>query len=197
MSTRHARPRLDERLEAVRLEEPEPSCPHICEWPGCQAAGEFRAPRGRHQLRDFMLLCLEHVREYNLGWNYFSGMSEDEVEAHRRADSTWHRPSWPFGATVTNDEWRDPFDLFEAGFAQKRQTRNPSDWRHDLDPTTVQMMSVLALEPGFNLEELKDRYKQLAKANHPDLHQGDKAAEERLKKIIEAYKYLKETCDQI
>ena len=196
MSTRHARPRLHERLEAVRLEEPEAACPQICEWPDCKAAGEFRAPRGRHQLRDFMLLCLKHVREYNLGWNYFSGMSEAEVEAHRRADSTWHRPSWPFGATMTNGDWRDPFDLFEEGFGQKRQTRDPSDWRHDLDATTVQMMSVLALEPGFTLEELKDRYKQLAKANHPDLHQGNKEAEERLKKIIEAYNYLKEACVQ-
>ena len=38
--------------------------------------------------------------------------------------------------------------------------------------------------------ELKARYKQLAKRHHPDLHGGDKRAEERLKLINEAYTYL-------
>jgi len=40
--------------------------------------------------------------------------------------------------------------------------------------------------------ELKRRYKNLAKEHHPDLHGGDKAAEERLKLINEAYTFLLE-----
>jgi DnaJ-class molecular chaperone len=51
-------------------------------------------------------------------------------------------------------------------------------------------MDRLDLAGGFTLFELKRRYKQLAKKHHPDLHGGDKAAEERLKLINEAYTYL-------
>jgi curved DNA-binding protein CbpA len=52
------------------------------------------------------------------------------------------------------------------------------------------MMAVLQLEVGFTLDELKRRYKTLVKRHHPDLHGGDRAAEERLKQINEAYTYL-------
>ena len=52
------------------------------------------------------------------------------------------------------------------------------------------MLAVLDLPPDVTLKELKARYKQLAKRHHPDLHGGDKKAEERLKLINEAYTYL-------
>jgi curved DNA-binding protein CbpA len=38
---------------------------------------------------------------------------------------------------------------------------------------------------------LKARYKELVKRHHPDAHGGDKAAEERLKVINQAYSTLK------
>ncbi len=52
------------------------------------------------------------------------------------------------------------------------------------------MLRVMDLEPGVGRDELKARYKQLVKKHHPDLHGGDKKAEERLKLINEAYTYL-------
>ena len=52
------------------------------------------------------------------------------------------------------------------------------------------MLERLELAGQVTLAELKRRYKQLAKKHHPDLHGGDKAAEERLKLINEAYTYL-------
>jgi DnaJ-class molecular chaperone len=51
-------------------------------------------------------------------------------------------------------------------------------------------MRRLGLEPGFTLDELKRRFKALAKRHHPDLNGGDRAAEARLREIIEAYRYL-------
>ena len=47
--------------------------------------------------------------------------------------------------------------------------------------------------PGVTRMELKTRYKKLVKLHHPDLHGGDKKAEERLKLINEAYTYLLES----
>ena len=49
---------------------------------------------------------------------------------------------------------------------------------------------VLGLEKGASAEDIKKAYRKLAKANHPDLHPGDKAAEERFKEINEAYEVL-------
>ncbi len=52
------------------------------------------------------------------------------------------------------------------------------------------MLAVLDLAPDATRQELKARYKQLVKRHHPDLHGGDKKAEERLKLINAAYTYL-------
>jgi hypothetical protein len=131
------------------------------------------------------------VRDYNQSWNYFAGMNEDEIEAHRRADFTWHRPSWRFGGVGATGEasFHDPFGFFAEGGPASGGTRSepaPPPGR------AMRMMAVLDLEPGFTLVELKARYKALVKRHHPDLHGGDRDAEERLKLINEAYNYLRE-----
>ncbi|MCB1990477.1 MAG: J domain-containing protein [Geminicoccaceae bacterium] len=159
-----------------------------CEWPGCAERGDFPAPRSPQALRAFLWLCLEHVRDYNRSWNYFAGMNEDEIEAHRRADFTWHRPSWRFGGVGAAGEapFHDPFGFFADGGpgAGSRPEPTPPPGK------PMRMMAVLDLEPGFTLVELKARYKTLVKRHHPDRHGGDRDAEERLKAINEAYTYL-------
>lgn len=49
---------------------------------------------------------------------------------------------------------------------------------------------VLGIKKGASDEEIKKAYRKLAKQNHPDLHPGDKEAEERFKEINEAYSIL-------
>ena len=49
---------------------------------------------------------------------------------------------------------------------------------------------VLGLQKGASAEEIKKAYRKLAKENHPDLHPGDKACEERFKEANEAYEVL-------
>jgi hypothetical protein len=189
--SRAGRVRERERLEAVRL-KPEEAGARCCAWPGCEAEGTHRAPLARDRLREFQYLCLDHVREFNQRWDYFAGMSADEIHAHQRADTTWHRPTWRFGTAPGAEPcWRDVFGLFTDGPAKPRRQGPPP--RPQRPPTKAElMMAVLELEDGFTLSELKTRYKTLAKRHHPDLHGGDKAAEERLKQVIEAYTYLRE-----
>ena len=49
---------------------------------------------------------------------------------------------------------------------------------------------VLGVQKGATAEEIKKAYRKITKANHPDLHPGDKACEERFKEANEAYEIL-------
>lgn len=185
--SRVGRIREHERQEALRLKPAGgPQAERCCAWPGCDECGVYRAPLARDRLREFQYFCLDHVRAFNSQWNFFAGMSPEEIEAHQRADVTWHRPTWRFGTMPGPEQrWRDVLGLFGEEAELRRPPARPAT-------KAERMMAVLALEVGFTLDELKARFKVLAKEHHPDLHGGDKAAEERLKLIIEAYTYLRE-----
>lgn len=159
-----------------------------CAWPGCEREAPFRAPKSRTELRSFVWFCLDHVREYNKAWNFFLGMSQEEIDAYRRDDVTWHRPTWRFGSTGAQQgpRWYDPFGFMGEEEPQTRAKPAPPEDKPG------QMRRLLELEVGFTLAELKAAYKAMVKRYHPDLHDGDKAFEERLKLVIEAYRYLKD-----
>ncbi len=170
----------------------------LCEWPDCSHLGEYRAPRARDQLRSFRYFCLDHVREYNRAWDFFSGMSQAEIEAYMREDVTWHRPTWQLGVgqqeAGRNWRWQDPFEILFQGPNTDGRT-SAAEWDQPNQPLTKteRMLAVLELGPEATKQEVRSRYKELAKRHHPDLNGGDKAAEERLKLIIEAYTYLRES----
>ena len=88
--------------------------PRRCDWPGCEDMGEYRAPKNRG-LRSYYWFCLDHVRGYNTSWNYYEGMSADEIEQARRDDVTWNRPSWRLGGVGARSPHpiRDPFGIYE------------------------------------------------------------------------------------
>ena len=70
-----------------------------CAWEGCDELGIYRAPKGHRAEGEYHSFCLEHVRHYNTAFNFFAGMSADEVEAQvSRSTQTDGRPSWGFGA---------------------------------------------------------------------------------------------------
>ena len=49
---------------------------------------------------------------------------------------------------------------------------------------------VLGVKKDASADEIKKAYRRVTKENHPDLHPGDKAAEERFKEANEAYEVL-------
>jgi len=53
---------------------------NICDWNNCNEIGEYKAPVEKDNSKKFRLLCLNHVKEFNKNWNYFSGMNDSNVE---------------------------------------------------------------------------------------------------------------------
>lgn len=119
-------------------------------------------------------------------------MSEAEIEAEIRNDTVWQRPTWPFGSRHPGD--RQPPLHDEFGFFGRDPERDGSREAHrkrrPLSPQEEALL-VFELRPPFTLVRLKARYKELVKLHHPDAHGGDRAAEEKLKVINQAYSTLK------
>ena len=170
----------------------------LCDHPGCALGGDFRAPRSRLELDAYFWFCLDHVRAYNSAWNYYAGMNEAEIEAEIRRDTTWQRPTWKLGmrhGPAYEARMRDPFG-FDVGGGKKQGERRSggrsgSDAASRVASAREQALLVFDIDPPFTQTSLKARYKVLVKLHHPDAHGGDKAAEEKLKIINQAYTTLK------
>lgn len=169
-----------------------------CAAPDCPGEGAYRAPVSREQLHEYRWFCLDHVRIYNASWNYYAGLSDSEMEAHIRADTTWNRPTWPLGkgqqpnpagpeGATPFDTMDDPFGLLRGHGPRVRSAPPPPA----LTPAEKRAFSTLGLDYSVTFDELRAQYKLLVKRHHPDTHNGSKEAEERLKRINEAYKTLK------
>jgi DnaJ-domain-containing protein 1 len=168
----------------------------VCDHPDCVAAGEYRAPKSRSSLNEYWWFCLDHVREYNRAWDYYAGMSTDQIEAEVRRDTTWQRPSWPLGKWATQERFiRDRVvNGFSFEFGQdtgKTKNEEKAHRRHHARTDEEKALAVLELTPPVDFTRIKARYRELAKKHHPDANGGDKAAEERLKEINQAYNTLK------
>ncbi len=158
-----------------------------CDCPGCAQAGDYRAPKSRSQLNDYYWFCLEHVREYNSNWDYFSGMSMDEIEAHIRKAVVWDRPSWPVGQWRAQEQHlRD--EVMRDFFTEAEATPpNPTMPKTEFDALTE-----LELNPPVDFSAIKAQYRILVKRHHPDLHGGSPEAEEKFKLINQAFATLRQ-----
>ncbi len=176
-------------LDLAGLDPAGPEARH-CEHPGCAENGEFRAPKSRDNLGNHYWFCLAHVREYNSAWDYFVGMTQEEIERYQREDVTWHRPTWRLGARAADAATSPPRDNF--GFFGARESGRHERGAGAAEPSTPvrNALAVLNLETSATPDEVRTRYKELVKRFHPDLNGGSKDAEERLKVINQAYAHL-------
>lgn len=158
-----------------------------CDAPGCEQPGDHRAPRDR-TLSSYFFFCLDHVREYNRNWDYFSGMSGGEIESYIRDATTWERPSWPLGQWHMHEQKvRD--DIARDFFGEDMATPPPPS----LMPKAARdALQELELKPPVDFAAVKIQYRALVKQHHPDANGGSRAAEERFKSINQAFTVLKE-----
>ena len=72
---------------------------YICDWHNCKEIGEYKAPVEKDNSKKFRMLCLDHVKEFNKNWNYFSGMNDEQIMKFLKSDMIWHKPTQSFSSS--------------------------------------------------------------------------------------------------
>ena len=175
-----------------RSGNPVPSSGHSCDYPGCEADGDYRAPRSRDNLGEYHWFCLEHVKAYNARWDYCKDMNAEDIEREIRRSIGGDRPTWPLRERVSGRQFQFGFTDHLGAFAEnfgRQRTAQPPPSR--LSAEEAAAMKLMDLTPPLTEQALKTRYKLLVKRYHPDANGGDPHAEERIKQINAAYSLLR------
>jgi DnaJ-class molecular chaperone with C-terminal Zn finger domain len=187
------RPRREEKPAVVEV---------TCEWEGCEEPGEFKAPKGVRSEGQYHNFCLEHVRHYNKAFNYFAGMSPEELdEALHSPPKAESRSSFATGnpgaaraasraGTRPGDKYGDPFGVF-ARYRYQQSKRPAAERVKPLNEPDRRALETLGFTGHAKSDEIKAAYKALVKKHHPDVNGGDASSEERLRSVIAAYTHLK------
>jgi hypothetical protein len=172
-----------------------------CSAPGCDEPGEFRAP-GAHAPSfdgpgEWRWLCLEHVREFNSGYDWFEGMTPDEIFAAQSPVAGWQRDTRAFRADAGIDgvpRWADFDDPLDAIGARASDIRARVAGRQQMTRFTArerEALEAMGLGPETDLHGLRKRYSTLVRRYHPDRNGGDRTHEGRLQRVVEAYQLLR------
>jgi len=139
----------------------------LCDREGCSLPGDRPAPKAPNSPERWYF-CEAHAADYNKNWDYFANLGTGEAadrERAERAEAHGFRSS-------AHWSWGGPGD----------GTRSREEMR---------ALDVLGLESDAGFDEIKAAHRRLAKANHPDLKQGDKAAADAFQKVQAAYEVLR------
>lgn len=175
-------PKRAQRLHG-RIERPEPA---RCDHPGCPLAGEFRAPRSNRlpgSEGGWQFLCLDHVREFNAGYNFFDGLSPEEIHDAQSPLAGWEQAVGPKGKPAFT--FGDAHDLFAT---TPRPRPAPRRWAGFGD---AQALAALGLTDAATAPDVRRAYKRLVRRYHPDSNGGDRAHEGKLQAVVNAYTHLK------
>ncbi len=190
---------LDERVRQDRFHGRVGGTGRGCDAPGCIEAGEFRAPGLRTPSfdgpGDYRWFCLEHIRQFNAGYDWFDGMSPEEIMRAQSPIHGWERETRAFSPTAGIDaapRWGDFKDPLEAISARARM-RRPAERKDGraVTPDERRALEVLGLALDADRTQLRRRYTELVHALHPDRNGGDRSSEKRLQAVVEAYQLLR------
>ncbi|MCX7285760.1 MAG: J domain-containing protein [Novosphingobium sp.] len=174
-----------------------------CHAPGCEEAGEFRAPGVRRPgfdgPGDYRWFCLDHVRQFNAGYDFFAGMTPEEILKAQSPLSGWERETRAFRPDAGIDSpprWADFADPLEA-ISQRARARREDHMRaadaarRGISPDERRAYDTLRLAYDADRRSLRSRYSELVRKYHPDRNGGDRSFEGRLQEVVEAYNLLK------
>ncbi|MEC7534773.1 MAG: J domain-containing protein [Pseudomonadota bacterium] len=175
-----------------------------CAHPRCSEPGEYRAPGGRGHGFDgpgeWRWLCLEHVREFNAGYDWFEGMSAEEVFAAQSPASGWRTESPSFRPTAGVDgmprwsDFDDPLDAISArasGIKSRARREAEMAMGGRFSREEAEALETMGLGLDTDRKGLRRRYSELVRRYHPDRNGGDRQYETRLNRVVEAYQTLR------
>ena len=160
-----------------------------CDWNLCDKLGEFKAPSKKGG--KILWFCEDHVKEYNKKWDFFEGMSQNEIEDFIFKDIVGHRKTQKFGSrdNFFHKLWNNAIEdellnlsKFKKSISQENQ---------EFTEKQIIALKKMELKPNISWIAIKEQFKKLVKKYHPDMNAGDKKYEEKLKEITIAYSYLK------
>ena len=166
-----------------------------CDYGGCNEHGEFQA---KTKSATKFFYCLNHIKEFNKNYNFFEGMSEEEIIDYQISAIIGHRPTWKSGTNphanyfskfAKNDgsAFDDPFDLFEKDKTSKYE-RQSKIKKGKISEKAYKLLDFSALS---SKNDIRKKFKEVVKSLHPDTNGGDNSQEDLLKEVISAYKTLK------
>ena len=166
----------------------------VCEHPGCEEKGQYRAPKNPDSLDDYYWFCKTHVREYNLKWNFFNGTTEEEFAEQVKADTVGERPTRPFRQSVEEKAWArlGINDAHEVLGGNATQNPGRSTGRR-LPPTERKALEILEARDDWTKVQIRKAYKSLVKVLHPDMNGGNRADEDRLQEVVWAWDQIKDS----
>ncbi len=171
----------------------DPEC-RPCAHPGCPEPGNYRAPLYRPGSAfapaagppPVQYFCLAHVRAFNASWNWFEGMTAEEIWQAQSPYPRWEREvealarhADPRRAAAGID---DPLGVLRWKAAAATPSR--------LRPEDRRALAVLDLPETATLADVKRRYRALVRRYHPDANAGDRRHEGRLIAVREAHAHL-------
>lgn len=175
-----------------------------CENPDCSAVATARAPKSRDLPNQHYWFCQPHAAEYNKNWDFYAGMSEAQIRAHKEKESvTGGRPTWDFKASRTSREaaaqaafeadpagkLKEAFGIFSA--ARRKAEAFEQRAQRSLGKMERAALADLDLNDDADNAAIRARYTELLKRLHPDANGGDRSTEAKLQRVIKAYKTLK------
>ena len=136
------------------------------------------------------------MRQFNSGYDYFEGMSADEILRAQSPLHGWEGPTRAFRPDAGVDGvpgWADFADPLEAisGRARAHVRRAGAAASARFGAEERRAIEVLGLGPDADRKALRLRYTRLLRQYHPDHNGGDHSHSARLQSVVEAYQLLR------
>jgi DnaJ-domain-containing protein 1 len=141
----------------------------MCDYHSCGDKADFPAPKSPTSEEKWMF-CQKHAAEYNKNWDFFEGMSVEEAGTYAKNDRASQGRAYANAGTY---EW--------AGV----------EGSDGLTVVEREAMEFFELKLDASPNDIKVRYRNLAKQYHPDHNQGDNNAAQMFQKVRAAHDVLK------
>ena len=140
----------------------------LCDRDGCSNVGDRPAPKAPNSPERWMF-CQAHAAEYNAGWDYFRGLSPEEVAARTESEDRQRQYQ-----RASHWSWSG-----DGGEGDGTRSRAEQD-----------ALKLLGLDADATIETIKAAWRAGAKASHPDVAGPGPDAADRFRAVQAAWAIL-------